>query len=298
MTRYTFSKIQTRARQTCLGWVCVALSWASVAASEPPPSAPESLADVPTPEQLAQDPASAGLALFDLLEGAERAERQKDYATAVKYYLTLARLVPERATAFSKLCEMYEALGQRAEGMAACYRATGLEGAKVGDNLRYLRLLLSTPDGSALAPNEAARARATLQHLAQSGMESPEIDLLGCQFAVHIENHDAMRGCVQRLEQTQPGSPVTLTYALSLALFERDFARARHWVAEARRISMGPDSIALMESQLEAVQSEPGSAGALTASGLVRWGLPAGGFAAVGAWGLVAWGKRRRPKAA
>jgi hypothetical protein len=291
MTRSTFPSF----RQAGIGLLCAALSGSSLAASEPPPSdRAQHPTDLPTPEQMAEDPAQAGLELFDLLEGAERAEKQKDYATAAKYYLTLARIVPERATAFSKLCEMYEALGQREQGIAACYRATGLEGAKVADNLRYVRLLLSAPENRALTPSEVAAVRATLEHLAKAGVESPEIDLLGCQFAVSLENDEAMRGCVRRLEQTQPGSPVALTYRLSLALFERDFARARACIEEARRMSMNPESISLMERQLDAVQNG-GGGGPAPKAGPAPWLLSAAGFAvALAAWGFVVRGKRRR----
>jgi hypothetical protein len=305
LTRRRFSSL----RQAGAGLLCVALAGSNARAAAEPAAgkAPggdhlESPTAIPTPEQMAEDPAGAGLALFDLLEGAERAEKQKDYATAVKYYQTLARVVPERATAFSKLCELYEALGQREPAIIACFRATGLEGAKVADNLRYARLLLNTPEGRPLTTGESAAVRLTLEHLAQARVESPEFDLLGCQFAVSIENHDAMRGCVQRLEQTQPGSPLALTYRMSLALFERDFAHARSLIEEARRMSMNPESIALMVRELDSLQdpgsSSPGS-GASPRSWLVRWVVPAGGFAAaLTALAFLVRGKRRRPKAA
>ena len=307
-------------RQASLGLICVALAGSNALAADKPaadkpaagqpaagkvPAAEpvESPAQLPTAEEMAANPAQAGLALFDLLEAAERAEKKKDYASAAQYYSTLARIVPERATAFSKLCEMYEALGQRDQAIAACFRATGLDGAKVADNFRYARLLLNTPEGRLLTAGETAAVRLTLDHLAKAGVEGPELDLLGCQFAVSIENVDAMRGCVQRLEQTQPGSPVALTYRMSLALFERDFARARGLIDEARRMSMNPESIALMERELDSIQNarslQAGSAAASPLSWLVRWTVPAGGFAAaLTALGFMVRGKRRRPKAA
>jgi hypothetical protein len=104
---------------------------------------------------------------------------------------------------------------------------------------------------------------------------------------------------VQRLEQTQPGSPVALTFRMSLALFDRDFARARGLIEEARRMSLNTESIALMEKQLEAVQHGPArpEPPALSAQ-LSRWALPAGGLGVVlAACGLAVRSKRRRPKA-
>jgi tetratricopeptide (TPR) repeat protein len=245
------------------------------------------------------DPAAAGMALFDLLEGAEAAEKKKDYATAVKYYRALAQIVPEQATAFSKLCENYELMGDRQQGIAACYRATGLPGAKVADNVRYVRLLLSAPPGQALTPAEAGQVRATLEHLAGAGVENAEIDLLGCQFAVAIESRDAIRGCVQRLEQTQPGSPITLTYRMSLALLERNFSQARALIEEARRIPLNPEAIALMQKEVDALENPGGGVVSRLA------GMPRGWRAALGALGaaIVAgaallWARRRRLHAA
>src|SRR5687767_14699882 len=59
---------------------------------------------IPERAVLDQDPAAAGLLLFDLLEQAELAEKQGDARAAARHYEGVARMVPERATAFSKLC--------------------------------------------------------------------------------------------------------------------------------------------------------------------------------------------------
>jgi len=287
-------------RNACVGLTSALLaSWSGLAASQEQSSAPaDSPIHVPTAQEMNADPASAGIALFDMLESAASAEKKKDYATAVKYYQALAQIVPEQATAFSKLCENYEAMGDRQHGIAACYRATGLPGTKVADNLRYVRLLLSAPPGQALTPVEAGQVRATLEHLAGAGVESAEVDLLGCQFAVAIENRDAIRGCVQRLEQTQPGTPITLTYRMSLALLERNFSQARALIEEARRIPLNPEAIALMEREVEALQHPGGGVVASLSN------VPKGWLASLGALGAaiaglaLLWVRRRRPHAA
>ncbi|HKO92415.1 MAG TPA: hypothetical protein VJU61_14735 [Polyangiaceae bacterium] len=276
------------------------MSWSAVAASQNSSPAPaENPVHIPTAQEMNADPASAGLALFDLLEGAASAEQKKDYATAVKYYRALAQIVPEQATAFSKLCENYEAMGDREQGIAACYRATGLPGAKVADNLRYVRLLLGAPSGQALTPAEAGQVRATLEHLAGAGVETAEVDLLGCQFAVAIENRDALAGCVQRLEQTQPGSPLTLTYRMSLALLERNFSQAHALIEEARRVPLSPEAIALMQREVEALQNPGGSVLASWAGASRPWLAALGALGAAIVAGLaLLWVRRRRPHAA
>jgi len=291
----------TWSRYARAGFTCAVLaSWSGVAASQDQSSAPaDGPLHVPTAQEMNADPAAAGIALFDLLESATSAEKKKDYATAVKYYQALAQIVPEQATAFSKLCENYEAMGDRQHGIAACYRATGLPGAKVADNLRYVRLLLSAPPGQALTPVETGQVRATLEHLASAGVENAEVDLLGCQFAVAIENREAIRGCVQRLEQTQPGTPITLTYRMSLALLERNFRQARALIEEARRIPLNPQAIALMEREVEALQN-PGGGVVASLSGVPKaWLAPLGALGAAIVAGLaLLWARRRRPHAA
>ncbi len=256
---------------------------------------------LPTREEMNQNPAATGLLLFDLLEKAESAEQSKDYATAAKHYAAIARAVPDRAVAFSKLCEMYQALGERDKGVAACYRATGLQGVKVADNLRYAALLLSKPAGQSFSAAEVNELRSTFDHLEQSKIDNREADVLACQFAVAVEDHDAMKQCVLRLEDKLPGSPIALTYQLSLALFERDYSRARALIAEGRRIKMSPESIALMDAEVAARESDSSADDDARASlpmpqTATLVGLGAAVTAALG--GLVAWGRRRRPKAA
>lgn len=270
------------------------------------PASAEGLADpehLPTREEMNQNPAATGLLLFDLLERAESAEKNKDYATAAKHYAAIANAVPDRAVAFSKLCEMYQALGERDRGVAACYRATGLEGVKVADYLRYATLLLSKPAGQSFSAAEANELRSTFDHLKESKIDNREVDVLACQFAVAVEDHHAMKQCVLRLEDKLPGSPIALTYQLSLALFERDYSRARALIEEARRINMSQESIALMNAEVAARESDSIANDDARASPpmpqtatLVGVGLGAAAAAALG--GLVVWGRRRRPKAA
>src|SRR5688500_1008803 len=104
-----------------------------IAEAAPPPS-------LPSREELNRAPAATGLLLFDLLEQASAAEKSGDARGAVHAYEAIARAVPERATAFSKLCELQRALGERDAAIAACHRATGLPGSKLADHLRYIEL--------------------------------------------------------------------------------------------------------------------------------------------------------------
>lgn len=261
------------------------------------PVQPEAL---PEREVLNQDPAAAGLLLFDLLEQAELAEKKGDSRAAVRYYEAVARAVPERATAFSKLCALYQSLGEREAAIAACYRATGLPGTTVADQLRYAELLLAKPAGQEFSEAELNELRATFEHVRAAGVQSPELQVLECQLAVVREELDGMRACVERLRVTLPqNSPVTLTYAMSLALFERDFALARALLAQAPQSGMSRESIALMEKELAARTAQLSADSSLGAGATSSWAAVFGGAFALTVLAAItsrAW--RRRPKTA
>jgi tetratricopeptide (TPR) repeat protein len=260
------------------------------------PAQPDTL---PSREVLDRDPAAAGLMLFDLLEQAELAEKQGDAPAAVRYYEAIARAVPERATAFSKLCELYQRLGQREPAIAACYRATGLPGTKVADQLRYAELLLAKPAGQEFRDVEIRELRSTFEHLRGAGAESAQLEILECQLAVVLEDLAAMRTCVERLHATlPPQSPVTLTYEMSLAFFERDFDRARALLAEAPRSGMSGESIALATQELEARERGPRARETTGSLPTLSWAAVFGAALAMivlAALGARLWRRRAKP---
>jgi hypothetical protein len=260
-------------------------------AAEPP--------SLPSREELNRDPAATGLLLFDLLEGAAAAEKSGDTRGAVHAYEVIARAVPERATAFSKLCELHRALGEREAAIAACYRATGLPGSKVADHLRYVELLLGKPPGEPFDSRELDELRASFDHLRNEGVTGPELEVLECQFAVVLEELDPLQRCVERLRATLPSeSPFRLTYEMSLALFQDDLERARAILREARQADMNAESLELMEAEI-ARRAAAGPGGALAPLGGSSFAGVLGGGLAVAALAAAGWfAHRRRPKAA
>jgi tetratricopeptide (TPR) repeat protein len=257
---------------------------------------------LPSRDELNRDPAATGLLLFDLLEQAAAAEKSGDTRGALHAYEAIARAVPERATAFSKLCELHRALGEREAALAACYRATGLPGSKVADHLRYVELLLGKPPGEPFDSRELDELRASFGHLRKEGVTGPDLEVLECQFAVVLEELDPLQRCVERLRATLPSeSPFRLTYEMSLALFQDDLERARAILREARRADMSVESIQLMEAEI-ARRAAAGPGGALASAressfaGVLGGGLAVAALAALAAAGWFA--HRRRPKAA
>lgn len=252
---------------------------------------------LPSRAELNADPAATGLLLFDLLEEAAASEKAGDVRGAVRAYEAIARAVPERATAFSKLCELQRALGDREAAIAACYRATGLPGSKLADHMRYVELLLGKPAGEAFDVRELNELRASFTHLRNEGVTGPELEVLECQFAVALEELEPLQLCVERLRTTlPPESPFRLTYEMSLALFQGDLQRARAILGEARQHGMNADSLQLMEAEIaRRAATAPGGALASrsSAAGVLGGGLAVAALAAAG-W----FARRRRPKAA
>src|SRR5688500_614031 len=92
------------------------------ALAEKPKLAPEIEIDdlhpeksVPTPAEALKDPLAMGQLTMELAHRAEQATNAKDPARAARYYVALAKAVPDRATAFSKACAAFEQAGMLKE---------------------------------------------------------------------------------------------------------------------------------------------------------------------------------------
>jgi hypothetical protein len=120
------------------------------------------LKNLPTEEERERHPLEFGYYLQDLIARAEGGFEQKDWTKAVKYYEVLARLVPETALGFSRLCTAYAELGQIEIAAANCGQAVQLQGAVVYDHLRFVRLTL---DKKKFTQRDVSDIEASLTHL-------------------------------------------------------------------------------------------------------------------------------------
>lgn len=221
-------------------------------------------ASVPDAKAMDADPLAAAYLVMELSVRAERAEAEKDIAAAVRYFRALAKAFPDRALAFSKLCQHYAALGERENAIASCRRATELPGAKLADHLSYAALLLAqSPPGETLAPSVVSELDATFSHLEGQKIDAPEVDVLMCKLGLKLEDVARLRSCVERLEKRDPDGALTLSHQFSLALLERDFSVAENVLERARAASLPADALALMQDELEARQA-PGSTARIT----------------------------------
>jgi tetratricopeptide (TPR) repeat protein len=250
---------------------------------------------VPDQHGLNRDPLRAGLLLMELSSRAETAEKDKNYTAAIKYYQALAKMTPDRALPFSKVCELQILAGQPQDALKACRRATELQGAKLADHLRYASILLGnvpgTPAGATLSPADVAELDATFQHLDKDQVDAIEVDLLKCHLAVKIEDAARLRRCVERLQQKQPGDPLTVAHQFSLALLEHDYQQASGVIEQARQAGLPLSALELMEDEL-------GSRSGPKPLERVARGVGAAALLAGVGWaGRTLWRRRRRAPA-
>jgi hypothetical protein len=227
-----------------------ALFCTSLARAEAPPS-PEPEIPVPSLQELMADPIGGAEYLLELSNDAERAEKEGDLPRAVKYFTALSKMVPDRALSFAKLCALYQELHERDQALLNCRQATGLQGVKLADYLRYLSLLVHPSEGQAITAADVAEADAVLQHLEQQAATGFEPDLLRCELGLSLSSPERLRECIARLEEKQ--APVTqiLPFRFSLTLLEKDFGAAERVIARAREAGLPEDAITMMQDELE-----------------------------------------------
>jgi tetratricopeptide (TPR) repeat protein len=233
------------------------------------PLPPEAIT-IPSRAELDRDPIAAADLLLELGEKAEYAENAQQYEAAVTYYLGIARLVPDRALAFSRLCRLYPELGQHDLALQACRQATGLSGVTLEDYLRYASLVLAPVPDRALSDAEVAELDAVFAHLNAQGKASADAGWLMCRLGVKLESVERLRQCLSLLEHELPDASATLPYRFSLAMLERDFSRGRDLIRRAEESGLGPEVTGLMQRELDA---RGGSRGSFTLAGSLAIGV-------------------------
>src|SRR6187402_2203424 len=129
------------------------------------------VASVPSVADRNADPLEFANHLQDLIARADGAYRKKDYPQAAKYFEALAREVPDRASAFSRLCLIYAKLGRTEVAAANCAKATRLDGSKVHDHLRFIGLTLRKAE---LSEKDLKEVDASLVHLREYSAAHPQ----------------------------------------------------------------------------------------------------------------------------
>jgi hypothetical protein len=282
------------------------------------------LQNIPSDEERNQHPLEFGYYLQDLIARAQGALQKKDWARAAKYFETIARIVPNQAITFSRLCTCYAELGRIDVAAANCGRATQLPGALVIDHLRFAKYtlqkakfttddaanidaslaflraqkpeLMTPPATSAPAPaapkSSAPSAASTMsatgaaanvapapsassdpdhphftyeeyQKQLHRGMEPEkaethaaapvnlplEVETLGCQLAVRLEDSKRLSACVDGLRRVHADPRLVVSFEWSQALISKDGKRADEILDQAKALKMPDSALRAMEAE-------------------------------------------------
>jgi len=196
---------------------------------------PES--NLPTLQELNESPLQAGYLLMDLAEKAEQAEKAGRFLHAARYYRALAALVPERATAFGKLCAAYEAGGDRVKALEACTSAVGKKGVRLEDYARFARLQLA--GGETFTPEQIGDLDAVVQHLRAQGPDAAKVgEKIACDLGHRLGDQKRLSECTAALLKAAPGDPQVASYQWSLALLKKDYALAQKHIQRAKELGV------------------------------------------------------------
>lgn len=201
-----------------------------------------------------RDPIQFGYWLQDVSARALEASQQGDHRTAIKYFNALAKAVPDRSIAFSKLCGEYDAIGERDNALPFCAVALTREGVVLRDYGRFVYVVLEKP--GALDHQEIAAVSEAIAHVREdpNGGDAAAREM-ECDLAVKTRDASRLEQCTTALAATSPDSPKTLTYAWALAMVRGRYDDAHRAIDRARTSSMKPEGLEGMERETARAES-------------------------------------------
>jgi tetratricopeptide (TPR) repeat protein len=199
---------------------------------------------VPDLKEANSDPLQAGYFLMDLTIRAQQAMQRQDYASAVKFYRAMVKTVPKSAVPYSKLCEAYEALGERDRAVDSCRWALGRPGVTVADYTRFVGLFVGRP--GELSKQDVVDLDAIVAHLKaeeQSGVAAFEV---ACTIGVRLQDVKRLEECTAGLRSKAPDAAQTVAFEWALALRRGDYREAERLVDRAQGVGMMPERVSKM----------------------------------------------------
>jgi tetratricopeptide (TPR) repeat protein len=207
---------------------------------------------IPSTDDLDNKPMKAGYLLMDLVDLAEVAVKAKKYDEAVKEYDAIAKLVPERATAFSKLCEVYAAMGDTERALANCTIALSKPGARVRDAALFARLTSEQPEGPSAA--EVAELDQVIDHLKRENVDAVDIAHIQCGIAVRLSDERRLKDCTATLQAKAPDDARTISYLFALALQQGNYGEGQRLLTRAKAVGINPDGIQKMKTAVRTIR--------------------------------------------
>jgi hypothetical protein len=199
---------------------------------------------VPTSKQRDGNPLEFGYYVQDLLAKAESATKKNDHPATVRYYRALAASIPSQAQGWSRLCEAYEAAGDRERAVGACKYAIDREGAELKDFVRFVDLLVAKT--GELTGEERTALGEVLAHLDQQPDMAVPTAHLRCKSAVKTNDQAALEACTAVLAKVAPDDPKTIVFQWSLAVMRGQGEEAARLLGRAEKAGLGADKIEQM----------------------------------------------------
>ncbi len=128
-------------------------------------------ASIPSETERNKDPMEFAYFLQDLVARGERAFKQGDWESTVKYYNAMSFAVPDAGVSFRRMCVAFAKLGKFAFAAASCGKALSLPMAKVMDHIRYVEYALKS---EAFGPKDVENIEASLKHLREHAAANPQ----------------------------------------------------------------------------------------------------------------------------
>jgi hypothetical protein len=200
---------------------------------------------IPSEKDRDAEPLEFGYWLQDIALKGEQASKSGDHAAAARLYVALGQAVPDRAVAFVKLCQEYEALGDLPKAINACGDALLRDGARVSDYGRFVHLMLAKP--GPLAAKDVSALGAVLVHLREDPAGRDVVDDLECQVGARTSNVAQLNQCTTAMAARAPDDAKTLSYQWAFAVAQNRFDDARKIGERAKAAGVPPESVAAMD---------------------------------------------------
>jgi tetratricopeptide (TPR) repeat protein len=216
------------------------------------PKDPES--SVPPDEAKNKHPLQFGYWLQDLAAEASKASKSGDHALALKYYRAMAKAVPDRAISFSRMCDEYEALGDRDKAVTACAAALTLPGVVVNDYVHYVRLLMAQE--GPLNKAQSLAVSSVLEQLKGDLAAAAAYDELECEVGARTNNAAQLEECTTSLLAKAPDDVKTITFQWHLAMVRGRYSEARDLIERARASGLGAEAVQDMQNAVAAREAQ------------------------------------------
>jgi tetratricopeptide (TPR) repeat protein len=212
-------------------------------------------ANIPSIQDRNDNPLEFGYFLQDLLERADQARKQNDLPGVIRYYRAVAKAVPDRAKAWSKLCEAYEDAKDRDRAIRACRYAIDRPAVELQDYVRYVHLILAN-EGQ-LTASDRSELTAVLAHLEKQPSLDLVVNQLRCEMGVKLKDVPLLETCTKELARLAPDDPRTVVFEWSLAMRKGQRTEAERLIAQARKSGVVLENVNRMQELTSSLGSFP-----------------------------------------